>query len=166
MPEMLHEDLSRNFGFLLNDVARLLRTAYDRRIRKLGLTRAQWWVLTHLYRGDGVSQTELAETLEIEKATLGRLLDRLEAKGWVRREHDARDRRMWRVHLTDEVAPALRTMRALAAELRRDALAGVTAAERERFVDTLLAIKGNLLRIPAGGPAEARPTTPPRRRSR
>ena len=149
MPGMLHEDLSRNFGFLLNDVARLLRTAYDRRIRKLGLTRAQWWVLTHLYRGDGVSQTELAETLEIEKPTLGRLLDRLEAKGWVRREHDARDRRMWRVHLTPEVEPALRIMRALAAELRRDALAGLSAAERERFVDTLLAIKANLLRIPA-----------------
>ena len=141
---MFREDLSRNFGFLLNDVARLLRTAYDRRIRKLGLTRAQWWVLTHLYRSNGVSQTELAETLEIEKPTLGRLLDRLETKGWVRREHDARDRRVWRVHLTEEVEPALRTMRAIAAELRRDALTGISAAERERFVDTLLAIKENL----------------------
>ena len=163
---MLREDLSRNFGFLLNDVARLLRTAYDRRIRKLGLTRAQWWVLTHLYRGDGVSQTELAATLEIEKPTLGRLLDRLEAKGWVRRAHDARDRRMWRVHLTDEVEPALRTMRALAAELRRDALAAISAAERERFVDTLLAIKANLLRISAGAPAEAPSAAAPRRRTR
>ena len=141
---MLREDLSRNFGFLLNDVARLLRTAYDRRIRKLGLTRAQWWVLTHLYRGDGVSQTELAEILEIEKPTLGRSLDRLEAKGWVRRDHDARDRRVWRVHLTSEVEPALRTMRAIAAELRRDALTGINAAQREHFVDTLLAIKANL----------------------
>jgi MarR family transcriptional regulator for hemolysin len=141
---MLREDLSRNFGFLLNDVARLMRTHYDRRIRKLGLTRAQWWVLTHLYRSNGVTQTELAETLEIEKPTLGRLLDRLEAKGWVRREHDASDRRVWRVHLTDEVEPALRTMRKIAAELRRDALTGISAAERERFVDTLLAIKENL----------------------
>ena len=144
MRRMLREDLSRNFGFLLNDVARLMRTAYDRRIRKLGLTRAQWWVLTHLYRSNGVNQTELAETLEIEKPTLGRLLDRLEAKGWVRREHDASDRRVWRVHLTDEVEPALRTMRTIAAELRRDALTGISAAERERFVDTLLAIKENL----------------------
>lgn len=159
---MLREDLSRNFGFLLNDVARLLRTAYDRRIRKLGLTRAQWWVLTHLFRSDGVSQTELAEILEIERPTLGRLLDRLEAKGWVRREHDARDRRVWRVHLTDEVEPALRTMRALAAELRRDALAGISAAERERFVDTLLAIKSNLLRNPADTPSPAKRRRRPR----
>jgi len=159
---MLREDLSRNFGFLLNDVARLLRTAYDRRIRKLGLTRAQWWVLTHLFRGDGVTQTELAETLEIEKPTLGRLLDRLEAKGWVRREHDAHDRRVWRVHLTDEVEPALRTMRSLAAELRSDALVGISAAEREHFVDILLAIKSNLLHNLAEPPSAAKP----RRRSR
>jgi len=144
MAAMLREDLSRNFGFLLHDVARLMRTAYDRRIRKLGLTRAQWWVLTHLYRGNGVTQTELADTLEIERPTLGRLLDRLEAKGWVRREHDAKDRRVWRVHLTEEVEPALHTMRTIAAELRRDALAGISPAERERFVDTLLAIKENL----------------------
>lgn len=141
---MLREDLSRNFGFLLNDVARLLRTAYDRRVKSLGLTRSQWWVLNHLYRGDGVTQTELAETLEIEKPTLGRLLDRLEAKGWVRREADARDGRAWRVYLTDEVAPAMGELRRLAAELRRDALSGLSAADRERFVDTLLAIKSNL----------------------
>ena len=144
---MLREDVSRNFGFLLNDVARLLRTAYDRRIRELGLTRAQWWVLTHVFRAEGITQTELAEVLEVEKPTLGRLLDRLEAKGWVRRTHDARDRRVWRVRLTKEVEPALRTMRTIAAELRRDALAGLSAAERERFVDSLLAIKSNLSRL-------------------
>jgi DNA-binding MarR family transcriptional regulator len=149
---MLREDLSRNFGFLLNDVARLMRTTYDRRVKSLGLTRSQWWVLNHLYRGDGVTQTELADTLEIEKPTLGRLLDRLEAKGWVRREADARDRRAWRVFLTDEVDPAMRTLRAVAAELRRDALAGLSAAERERFVDTLLAIKSNLARGQSAAP--------------
>jgi DNA-binding MarR family transcriptional regulator len=147
---MFREDVSRNFGFLLNDVARLMRTVYDRRVKALGLTRAQWWVLNHLYRRDGVTQTELAETLEIEKPTLGRLLDRLEAKGWVRRADDAADRRAWRVYLTDEVEPALRTLRAVAAELRRDALAGLSAAERERFVDTLLAIKANLAKTPSG----------------
>jgi len=149
---MFREDLTRNFGFLVNDVARLLRTTYDRRVRSLGLTRSQWWVLNHLYRADGVTQTELAETLEIEKPTLGRLLDRLQAKGWVRREPDANDRRAWRVHLTEEVEPAMRELRAVAAELRRDALAGLAATDRERFVDTLLAIKSNLAKMQAGPP--------------
>lgn len=144
---MFREDLSRNYGFLINDVARLMRTTYDRRVRELGLTRSQWWVLTLLFRNDGVTQSELAELLEIEKPTLGRLLDRLEAKGWVRREHDSRDRRAWRVHLTDAVEPAMRKLRKVASELRSDALAGLSAPERERFIDTLLAVKANLVRM-------------------
>jgi len=150
---MFREDLSRNFGFLLNDVARLMRVAYDRRVKELRLTRSQWWVLTHLFRANGVTQSELADTLEIEKPTLGRLLDRLEAKGWVRREHDARDRRAWRVHLTEAVEPAMHTLRDVAAGLRRDALEGLSAAQREQFVDTLLAIKSNLQRLENGNGA-------------
>jgi len=143
---MFREDLSRNFGFILNDVARLMRTAFDRRVKPLGLTRSQWWVLNHLFRHDGVTQSELADILEVEKATLGRLLDRMEAKGWVRRANHADDRRAKRVFLSDEVEPALKAMRAAAAELRRDALAGLSAEDQIRFVDTLLAIKSNLSR--------------------
>ncbi|HXV07351.1 MAG TPA: MarR family transcriptional regulator [Burkholderiales bacterium] len=141
---MFREDLSRNFGFILHDVARLLRTTFDRRVKALGFTRSQWWVLTHLFRNDGITQSELADILEVEKPTLGRLLDRLEAKGWVRREADAADRRVKRVFLTEEIEPALRAMRAAAAEMRRDALAGLSAEEQQRFVDTLLAVKANL----------------------
>ena len=147
---MFREDLSRNFGFILNDVARLMRTTFDRRVRSLGLTRSQWWVLNHLFRNDGTTQSELADILEIEKPTLGRLLDRLEQKGWIRREADSADRRAKRIFLTEEVEPAMKAMRAAAAELRRDALAGLPAEQREAFVDTLLAIKSNLARSEAG----------------
>ena len=138
------EDLSRNFGFILHDVARLLRATYDRRMKALGLTRSQWWVLTHLYRNDGVTQTELADILEIEKPTLGRLLDRLESNGWIRREEHTDDRRAKRVFLTEEVDPAMKAMRDAAAELRRDALAGLTREQQTQFVDTLIAVKANL----------------------
>lgn len=145
------EDLSRNFGFILNDVARLMRTTFDRRVKALGLTRSQWWVLNHLFRNDGLTQSELAVLLEVEKPSLGRLLDRLEAKGWVRRVADAGDRRLRRVYLTEEVQPAIKTMRAAAAEVRREALSGLAAEEQERFVDILLAIKSNLARGENGG---------------
>jgi DNA-binding MarR family transcriptional regulator len=141
---MFREDLSRNFGFILNDVARLMRTTFDRRVKSLGLTRSQWWVLNHLFRNDGVTQSELADILEVKKATLGRLLDRMEQKGWVRREGQVGDRRAKRVFLTEEVEPAIKAMRAAAVELRRDALSGLTAAQQDQFVETLLAIKGNL----------------------
>jgi DNA-binding MarR family transcriptional regulator len=146
---MFRENLERNFAFILNDVARLLRVTYDRRIKCLGLTRSQWWVLTHLYRNDGATQSELAEVLEVEKASLGRLLDRLETKGWVRREADAHDRRAKRVYLTEEVEPAMLTMRKIAAGVRRDALHGLSVEQQDRFLDTLLTIKANLMEAPA-----------------
>ena len=147
---MFREDLSRNFGFILNDVARLMRTTFDRRVKALGLTRSQWWVLNHLFRNDGVTQSELADILEVEKATLGRLLDRMEQKGWVRREGHAGDRRAKRVFLTEEVEPAINTMRSAAADVRRDALSGLSASQQEQFVDALLAIKGNLSKQDSG----------------
>lgn len=144
---MLRENVDRNFGFLVNDVARALRTAFDRRVRSMGLTRSQWWVLVHLFRHNGATQSELADILEIEKASLGRLLDRLEANGWVQRVACEQDRRAKRVLLTDEVTPAVKDMRDRGAELRRDALAGLPREERERFVDTLLHIKSNLSKL-------------------
>lgn len=144
-------DLEKNFGFLVHDVARLMRTVYDRRTRALGLTRSQWWVLNHLYVNDGISQTGLADILDVEKPSLGRLLDRLEAADWIERRPDAGDRRVKRVHLTPRVAPLVRELRSIAGELRTEALEGLDPAERERLLGTLLLIKENLLRMNAGG---------------
>jgi len=142
---MERENLERNFGFLVHDIARLMRMNYDRRVKRLGLTRSQWWVINNLFRNDGLTQTELAEALDIERASLGRLLDRLEANGWVQREPCSRDRRAKRIRLASEVGPVMREMRAIAAGLRRDAMSGFTADEQEAFVDVLLAIKANLI---------------------
>ena len=151
----MRENLERNFGFLVNDVARLLRTTFDRRVRALGLTRSQWWVLTHLFRQDGITQSDLAEILDIEKATLGRLLDRMEAKNLVRRQIDDNDRRAKRVYLTAEVEPSVQTMRAIAAEMRRDALSGLSRSDREQFVDSLITIKANLARLNESGASKS-----------
>jgi DNA-binding MarR family transcriptional regulator len=142
---MLRENLERNFGFILHDVARLLRTTYDRRVRDLDLTRSQWWVLTHLFRKDGITQSELAETLELEKPSLGRLLDRLEGKGWVRREADPNDRRAKRIFLTEAADAPMQVMREIASGVREDALSGLSSDDRDHFVDTLLTIKSNLM---------------------
>jgi MarR family transcriptional regulator, transcriptional regulator for hemolysin len=68
-------------GVVISDVARLLRTEFDRRVRRLGITRGQWLVLTRLHRHPGASHSELAELMEVEKATAGRMIDRLVANG-------------------------------------------------------------------------------------
>jgi MarR family transcriptional regulator, transcriptional regulator for hemolysin len=145
----------RNFGFLVHDVARLMRVAYDRRARALGLTRSQWWVLNHLYFNEAITQSALADVLDIEKPTLGRLLDRLESKGWVERRADASDRRAKRIYLTGEVQELMRALRSIAAGLRVDALAGIDEQDRRRLLDTLLVIKANLLRVNSNGNGSA-----------
>ncbi len=86
------------FAVLVSDVARLLRTELDRRGRDAGLTRSQWLALSRLARFPGVSLSSLAEMLEMEKAPAGRLIDRLEEGGWVRREPDPDDRRIKRLY--------------------------------------------------------------------
>jgi len=157
---MERTDLHRNFGFLIHDIARLMRVAFDRRGKELGLTRSQWWVLTALYAKEGVAQSELAAFMDLEKATLGRLLDRLEDKGWIERRPDPSDRRIKRVVLTEKVQGLMRELRDIAADIRSDAMKGLSRAEHEAFIDTLLRIKTNLhafdeLAGPAGVQMEA-----------
>jgi DNA-binding MarR family transcriptional regulator len=145
----------RNFGFLVHDVARLMRVAYDRRTRDLGLTRSQWWVLNNLYFNQGITQSELADLLDIEKPTLGRLLDRLEGKGWLERRADPIDRRAKRVYLTGNVQSLMQALRRLAADLRAQALDGLDELEREQLLAALQVVKGNLLRVNGNGRLEA-----------
>lgn len=141
----------QNLGFLVHDVARLMRVAYDRRVRSLGLTRSQWWVLNNLYFNEGITQSALADLLDVEKPTLGRLLDRLEAKGWIARQADRHDRRAKLVYLTGEVQAVMRTLRGVAAGLRHEALQGMDARAQRELFDSLRLIKTNLLRMNENG---------------
>ena len=62
-------DEEHYIGYTMTDVARLLRTVFERRVRSLGLTRAQWVTIARLHRRPGLSQSEVADLLEIEKAS-------------------------------------------------------------------------------------------------
>ena len=143
----MEEDFDSNIGFLVHDVARLMRTMYDRRMAPLGLTRSQWWVLNHLYFHEGISQTEFAAVLDIEKATVGRLLDRLEAKGWVARKSDEHDKRTKRVYLTKKVQPTLQIMRDMAAVTRDEAVRSLNKTERKQLRNMLKRMRDDLSEV-------------------
>jgi DNA-binding MarR family transcriptional regulator len=134
----------RSLGFLLHDVSRLLRKRFDRRARTIGLTRAQWSVLAHLSRNEGINQAALADILEIEPITLVHQLDKLEAAAWIERRLDAADRRVRLLFITATGRKILEKMQVLGAETRAEALAGIPAAEHEALIETLLKVKGNL----------------------
>jgi DNA-binding MarR family transcriptional regulator len=143
-------DFDRELLFLLHDVARLLRVDADKRARAHGMTRAQWSILIWLERQPGISQKELAETLEVEPITVARLVDRLEARALVERRPDPKDRRIWRLHLRPPAFPVLREIEHERSEITafltdgidKDALAAATEAllrMKERLVDRLRA---------------------------
>src|SRR6266542_5642029 len=147
---------------LLYDVARQMRTRADQRARTRGMTRAQWVILAHLDRQSRLSQNELAAIVEVEPITIGRLVDRLEARGLVERRADPRDRRIWRLQLTPAAGPVLREIAQYRAELHDIISAGLDPATLKIMTDGLLQMKVNLAaeaRAPAGPVRPARPRT-------
>ena len=138
---------SRELGFALHDVARLLRTYSDQRARELGTTRAQWAVLVRLQRCEGVKQSELAEALDLAPITLGRLIDKLTAAGLVERRDDATDRRAHRLYLREAAKPIMQRMWKIADQARQDALSALSLAEREQLLGLLERVHGSLLQL-------------------
>lgn len=151
---------SPTVGFLLHDVARLLRKRFEQNARGfgLGLTRSQWQVLAYLDKNEGIQQGGLAELLEVEPITLGRILDKLETCGLVERRHDARDRRVWRLYLTDKAGPTLATMRELGEITRAEAFGAISESERAALLALLGAMRTNLATACAAPPAERQKT--------
>ncbi|MEE2720799.1 MAG: MarR family transcriptional regulator [Pseudomonadota bacterium] len=145
-------------GYLIGDVSRMIRTVYDRRVEPLGLTRAQWRVMTRLNRLESCTQTELATALEVEKPTLGKLIERLEVKGWVDRRADPNDARSKRLYLTPAARPVLADMHKEAKDVVAGIFAGLDGEEAARLHAMLDHIKGNLSEMlddPALTPVEA-----------
>ena len=136
--------MSDGIGFLMSDVARLLRRRFDERARAHGITRAQWRTLTVLSRNEGANQGTLAELLEVEPITLCRMIDRLAEAGHVERRRDPGDRRAWNIYLTDRSRPLLDRLRRLGEAVVADALAGVDPAAVAALTTSLDTIRANL----------------------
>lgn len=144
----------RDIGFLLSDVSRLLRRDFDRRVRALQLTQAQWRAIGHLAREEGINQTTLAERLEVKPITLARLIDRMETAGWVRRVADRDDRRVSLLFLTPKVRPILDKMQSHADAAVANLFAGMARPARRQLAKALEQMKQNLLAAEAA--AESR----------
>jgi MarR family transcriptional regulator for hemolysin len=138
---------NREFAFILNDVARLLRTYADHKAAQFGMTRAQWAVLVRIDRFEGLNQSELAEMLDLQPITLTRLLDKLCDSGLIERRPDPDDRRAKRLFLTAAARPLLKQLGVLGEETMAAALEGVTPQDVEQMISQLAVVKENLRRL-------------------
>ena len=145
--------------YLLHDAQRQIRKHFDRRATRLQLTRAQWRALKAISRQQGLSQTELADYLDMEPIPVGRVIDRLEKTGFVERRADPGDRRRWRLHLKPKALEAVDEMELIANGLREDALRDIAATDIEALKRTLTKMKDNLAAFDAAIDQEKRGTS-------
>lgn len=143
------ERFEHSFGFILSDISRLARKEFDRRVRGLKLTRAQWMFLYHLARAQGCTQTELAERLQMEKITVSRQAERLARAGWIERRDHADDGRAYHLYVARKAEPIIARLEKAADQLRAEYFHGLSATRQKALIADLLHVKSNLLRIDA-----------------
>lgn len=136
-------DAHNTLGFLIHDVSRGIRYGFDARARKLGVTRPQWRALLALARREGITQSELAELLDVERITLCRMIDRMADAGLVERRADPADRRVWRLHLTEKAHPLVQKLCEIGEDVERELLACLTSAEQLILRETLVRVRNH-----------------------
>src|SRR5262245_23774244 len=149
----------KSLGSLVNDLARQFKITFDRQAVGLGLTRPQWQLLLHLHRRDGMTQTQLAAVLELSVPTVGNLVHRLVAHGWIEIRIDPTHRLNKYLHLRPNARPALREVHKLARKVDAQATGGMSAAEIAQLVALLSRMKRNLDAIRRSGTQAAKPAT-------
>ena len=129
----------------IHDVAQLIRNRIDEEVKSVGLTRLSWLAASYIAEEPGLSLTQLAEKLEIGNAPAGKLVDRMEAAGWLEREASKTDRRTQAVFLTEKGSAMVEELEPKASYLRELILADLSSEERETLKELMLRVKRRLI---------------------
>lgn len=136
--------MEQNLGFVITDIARLMRKRFGDYARDIAVTGPQWRALLNVARVPGIKQSALAERLDVEPITTCRMIDRLEQAGMVERSRDPDDRRAWQLHLTEAASPIIDALSHYGDSLQDHALRDFTDAERHVLNGLLMRIRDNL----------------------
>lgn len=139
------DDPDKNLSFMLHDVARLMRRNFNRRVGSLALTQAQWQALLYIKRNPGISQSALADIIEVQPISVARLIDRMEAAGWVERQQDPDDRRALKLYVHTKAGSVLEEMAVHGAEMRSQAMQNLNQKEKAALLDMLTRMRANLV---------------------
>ena len=144
---MPHQADSNSFGFLVTDLARLIRAEFERHVTEagLGLTAGEARTLVHAARAGEVRQAMLAEQMGVEAMTLTAYLDRLQSRGLVERKPDPDDGRANLVCLTGKAPEMIENIRCVAASIGADASRGMTDSQWTQLRELLLRVQAGLL---------------------
>lgn len=124
--------------------SRKIRTLFDARVRERGLTLARARTLLRIARCEAANQKELANELEIETATLVRLIDGLEVQGLIERHGVEGDRRAKQVVLTSDGRELAEIVDTIAVQIGHEVLAGIGTLELQATLEILHKIVSNI----------------------
>ncbi len=138
-------DWRQHLGFLLDDVACLYARRFEEQARELSLTLQQCKALAVLSNCEDINQRRLSETSAIATTTLVRILDRLEAGGWVERRPDPQDRRAHLLTITDSAKPVVQRIWHVVSKTNAEALNDLALRDLPRLVELLARVHANLV---------------------
>lgn len=147
-----------SLGFLLTDLSRLFRQAFERVVGGAGLelTPGEIRALAQVARNSGARQAVLAELMGVEPMTLSAYLDRLEAHGLIARTTDPTDRRAKVISPTPAAELVFQRVRPLATQIYAEMTAGIDEAELRIVDSALIKMRANLVsELESGGPKPA-----------
>ena len=134
-----HEELL----YMLHELSRMISVHFDRVMGSHDLTHSQWWALMHIFQHEGTTQSEIANILQLGRASAGGLIERLEKKGWVERRPDPRDSRVRRVYLRDAAVPIFLLMNQEGQRIFKTWMAGIEPGDEATMLAGLRRIKSN-----------------------
>jgi DNA-binding MarR family transcriptional regulator len=109
-------DLSKNLGYRIRRAQLWVFKDISRQLAPFDISLAQFSVLSIINTNPGINQLAIASVLSIERAGLGRLVERLEQQGLVARTASSTNRRYYVLHLTTEGEALLDRLRSLIAQ--------------------------------------------------
>ncbi len=135
--------VDESVGWLMKRALMSVAQAADRRLEPKGITHAQWAPLFMLQRCRASTVAELARETQSDPGAMTRLLDRLEAKGFCRRQRSTDDRRVVRVELTAEGEAAAQEVPAVLSQVLNEHLVGFSKTEWSQLKDMLRRMVAN-----------------------
>lgn len=137
-------EIKEKSSYLMARVCHAHRNAVHAELAKIDLHVGQEMFLICLWQQDGVTLSEMADWLNVQQATVSRMLDRIECTGLVSRLKDPEDQRVTRVYLTDQGRSLLGPVAQIWQAIETQMLAGFTLEERLLFRRMLLQVYENL----------------------
>ena len=149
MTDAPKSSLNEDYSPVFQDIARFRQLIFDSLLKPHNVTMSQGFVLVQLFRENGLRQADIAQRMQVAPVTTSKLIDKLEAQGYVERRSDPEDRRSNRIWATDRGLAIVKTMTRTVRDIDQIANEGLSDAEFVTVIKALTVMRKNLQKAAA-----------------